>query len=106
MRASGVKMMSGEAGGAIVQSVSGTPTGTTLTAVMDWVSAKVHSFFLAIQHEQGCCRSHLHFARAQGAHDFRRDLGDLILLFGCDMSANWCGVVVRRTVYRIFACAS
>jgi hypothetical protein len=49
--------------------------------VTDLVSVKVHSFFLEIQHEQGCWRSHLHLARAQGAQDFRLDLGDLILLF-------------------------
>ena len=78
IRESGVKMMSEDAEGVMMR--SGTPAGITLTAVTDLLSAKVHSFFLAIQQEQGCCRSHLHLARAHGAHDFRRDLGDLILL--------------------------
>jgi hypothetical protein len=65
--------MSGEAE---AHSASGTSAGVTLAVVTDWMSAKVHSLFLAIQHEQGCCRSHLHLARAQGAHDLRRDLDD------------------------------
>jgi len=81
MRASGVKVMSEEEDGTTVHSASGKPAGVTLTAVTDMVSAKVHSLLLAIQQEQGCCRSHLHLARAQGAHDLRRDLGDLIFLF-------------------------
>lgn len=91
MRTSGVKMMSEEVDGATVHSVSGTPAGFTLTAVTDMVSAKVHSLLLAIQQEQGCCRSHLHLARAQGAHDLRRDLGDLIFLFRYELSAGWSG---------------
>lgn len=81
MGASGVKMMSEEAEGITVHSVSRTSAGITLIAVTDLVSVKVHTFFLAIQHEQGCWRSHLHLARAQGAQDFRLGLGALILLF-------------------------
>jgi len=73
----------------MVHSVSGTSAGVTLTALTDMVSAKVHSLLLAIQQEQGCCRSHLHLARAQGAHDLRRDLGDLSFLFGDEPSADW-----------------
>jgi len=69
-----------EVEGVIANSVSGIFAGVTWTAVMDLVSVKVHSLFLVIQHEQGCCRSHLHLARAQGVQDFRLDLGDLILL--------------------------
>jgi len=89
MRASGVTMMSEEVDGATAHSVSA--AGVTLTTVTDMVSAKVHSLFLAIQQEQGCCRSHLHLARAQGAHDLRRDLGDLIFLFRRELSADWSG---------------
>ena len=81
MRSSGAKIMSVEVGGVRMHSVSWKSGVVTLTAVTDLESAKMHSFFLAIQHEQGCCRSHLHLARAQGAHDFRLDLGDLIFLF-------------------------
>ena len=81
MRASGLKMTSEEAEGVSMHSVSGTSARITLTAATDWVSVKVHGFCLAIQHEQGCWRSHLHLARAQGVQDFRLDFGDLILLF-------------------------
>ena len=73
--------MSEEVDGVMLRSVSETSAGATLTAVTDLVSVNMHSLFLAMQHEQGCCRSHLHLARAQGAHDFRLDLGDLSLLF-------------------------
>ena len=84
MKSFGVKVICEEADGALPRSVSETSARVTLTAVTDLDSANVHSLFLAMQHEQGCCRSHLHLARAQGAHDFRLDLGDLILLFqGC-----------------------
>jgi len=103
MRTSGVKMMSDEVEGVMVHSVSGTPAGVTFTAVTDMVSAKVHSLLLAIQQEQGCCRSHLHLARAQGAQDLRRDLGDLIFLFHHELSAGCSGELVRPTVCRIFA---
>lgn len=80
MKSSGVKVVSEEVDGVMEHSISEASGGVTLTAVTDLVSVNTQSFFLAIQHEQGCCRSHLHLARAQGAHDFRLDLGDLILL--------------------------
>ena len=73
--------MMSEVDGVVPHSVSETSAGVTLIAVTDLASVNVHSLFLAMQHEQGCCRSHLHLARAQGAHDFRLDLDDLILLF-------------------------
>ena len=82
MRSSGVKMMSEQVDGVVVHSVSWTSVGVSLTAATVLVSVKTHSLFLAMQQEQGCCRSHLHLARAQGAQDFRLDLEDLILLFG------------------------
>jgi hypothetical protein len=82
MKSSGVKFMSEEVDGMVPQPASEARAGAfTLIAVTDFVSVNVHSLFLAIQHEQGCWRSHLHLARAQGAHDFRLDLGDLLLLF-------------------------
>ena len=81
MKASGVKVLSEEAEGVAVNSALEIPAGVTLIAVTDLESVKVHSLFLVTQDEQGCCRSHLHLARAQGVHDFCLDLGDLTLLF-------------------------
>jgi len=101
-------MMSVEVAWATVHSVSGTPAGVTLTSVTGMASAKVHSLLLAIQQEQGCWRSHLHLARAQGAHDLRRDLGDLIFLFRHGLSAersgekNWFDL--RFTAYSQVLC--
>ena len=90
--------------GMMLQSVSGTSEGVTLIAITDFVSVKVHSLFLATQHAQGCWRSHLHLARAQGAHDFRLDFGDLILLFRGSRK-RLTGEVITRTVFRISASA-
>lgn len=81
MKSSGVKTLWEEVGGVMLRSALEMSAGVTLTAVTDLVSVNMHSLFLAIQHEQGCCRSHLHLARAQKVHDFRLDFGDLILLF-------------------------
>ena len=85
MKSSGVKFMLEEVDVIMLQSASGMSEGVTLIAMTDFVSVNVHSLFFATQHAQGCWRSHLHLARAQGAHDFRLDLGDLILLF-----RGWC----------------
>ena len=82
-------MESEEVDGMMAQSVLGEITVVTLIAVTELGSLKVHSRFLAIQDEQGCCRSHLHLAMAQGVHDLRLDLDGLALLKAVSRCQRW-----------------